>query len=395
MVERELYKTKLCMLYERGRCPRQFCNFAHGTAELRRSFNGREEYREGRDLRERLDRMRSPLDNSPGRGDAKARHSSRGDSPRSVGKRIERNHRKRRQLDGHNNDYSGRMSDGTEDKIKDRRHISSDTKVRADEQLRELHSEIKMLESDRRRMEMYLEDKVKQADNFTMKIHELEMQLSKEKEEGKRLTTKIKKFVKAHSRHLRLQDELKRSHAHFQKLGEQLASDAVGPGNEEINTMSDDVAGGYASPLNEGQLNAAPPKKRSRVFMGAHDSSNQVGRSRVDKLSRHSGNHDKFSNSKKPEADGDAATATADKYKVSEAGLPKPPTGIAANAIDEDVEVVETDNNKFQVVGAETEVALRTTPRLPFPPPPPPPIPHNYKGDDDDENEETVEVDIV
>ncbi|KAL8031372.1 hypothetical protein ABFX02_13G019900 [Erythranthe guttata] len=341
--------------------------------------------------------MRSPLENSPGRGDAKARHSSRGDSPRSVGKRIDRNHRKRRQLDGHHNDYSGRISDGTEDKIKDRRQISSDTKVRVDEQLRELHSEIKMLESDRRRMEMYLEDKVKEADNFTLKIHELEMQLSKEKEEGKRLTTKIKKFVKAHSRHLRLQDELKRSHAHFQKLGEQLASDAVGPGNEEINTMSDDVAGGYASPLNEGQLNAAPPKKRSRVFMGAHDSSNQVGRSRVDKLSRHSGNHDKFSNSKKPEADGDAATA--DKHKVSDAGVTKPSTGIAANAIDEDVEVVETDNNKFQVVGAEMEVALRTTPRLPLPPPPPPPIPHNvysqYRGDDDDENEETVEVDIV
>ncbi|KAL7128831.1 hypothetical protein ABFS83_13G020400 [Erythranthe nasuta] len=361
------------------------------------SFNGREEYREGRDLRERLDRMRSPLDNSPGRGDAKERHSSRGDSPRSVGKRIDRNHRKRRQLDGHSNDYSGRMSDGTEDKIKDRRQALSDTKVRVDEQLREIYSEIKMLESDRRRMEMYLEDKVKEADSFTMKIHELEMQLSKEKEEGKRLTTKIKKFVKAHSRHLRLQDELKRSHAHFQKLGEQLASDAVGPGNEEINTMSDDVAGGYASPLNEGQLNAAPPKKRSRVFMGAHDSSNQVGRSRVDKLSRHCGNHDKFSNSKKPEADGDAATA--DKYKVSEAGVTKPSTGIAANAIDEDVEVVETDNNKFQVVGAETEVGLRTTPRLPLPPPPPPPIPHNvysqYKGDDDDENEETVEVDIV
>ncbi|KAL7086773.1 hypothetical protein ACP275_13G022300 [Erythranthe tilingii] len=289
------------------------------------------------------------------------------------------------------------MSDGTEDKIKDRRQISSDTKIRVDEQLREMHSEIKMLESDRRRMEMYLEDKVKEADNFTLKIHELEMQLSKEKEEGKRLTTKIKKFVKAHSRHLRLQDELKRSHAHFQKLGEQLASDVVGPGNEEINTMSDDVAGGYASPLNEGQLNAAPPKKRSRVFMGAHDSSNQVGRSRVDKLSQRSGNHDKFSNSKKPEADGDAATA--DKHKVSEAGVTKPSTGIAANAIDEDVEVVETDNNKFQVVGAEMEVALRTTPRLPLPPPPPPPIPHNvysqYKGDDDDENEETVEVDIV
>lgn len=33
---------------------------------------------------------------------------------------------------------------------------------------------------------MYMEDKVKEADNLTLKIDELEMQLSKEKEEGKR-----------------------------------------------------------------------------------------------------------------------------------------------------------------------------------------------------------------
>lgn len=34
--------------------------------------------------------------------------------------------------------------------------------------------------------QMYLDDKVKEADSLTLKIHELEMQLSKEKEEGKR-----------------------------------------------------------------------------------------------------------------------------------------------------------------------------------------------------------------
>lgn len=33
---------------------------------------------------------------------------------------------------------------------------------------------------------MYMEDKVKEADDLTLKIDELEMQLSKEKEEGKR-----------------------------------------------------------------------------------------------------------------------------------------------------------------------------------------------------------------
>lgn len=34
--------------------------------------------------------------------------------------------------------------------------------------------------------QMYLEDKVKEAESLTLKAHELEMQLSKEKEEGKR-----------------------------------------------------------------------------------------------------------------------------------------------------------------------------------------------------------------
>ncbi|KAK6134893.1 hypothetical protein DH2020_031377 [Rehmannia glutinosa] len=342
MVERKLYKTKLCVLYQRGRCSRQYCNFAHGSAELRGSFNGRQEYREGRDLRERLDRMRSPLNNSPGRGDPKARHSSRGKIPTSL---------QRKHLDGHS-DYSGRMSDGTEDQTNDKRQTSSDTKLRINEQLREIHSEIKILESDKRQLEMYLEDKVKEADTLTLKIHELEMQLSKEKEEGKR------------------------SHAQLQKLGEQLDLDAAAPGIEDdsrINTMSDDVTGG-SSPMNGGQMNYSPQRKRSRVFLEIHDASNQVnpvgemteiGKIRVGKLSRQSGNHDQLTNSKKPEADVDAYNgrgplayedksriginqsadiASADKYKVSERGLTLPSTCIAAHAIDEDVDIVEVDD---------------------------------------------------
>ena len=31
----DLFKTKLCMLYSRGSCPRTACNFAHGSEELR------------------------------------------------------------------------------------------------------------------------------------------------------------------------------------------------------------------------------------------------------------------------------------------------------------------------------------------------------------------------
>ncbi|KAK6134852.1 hypothetical protein DH2020_031393 [Rehmannia glutinosa] len=476
MVERKLYKTKLCVLYQRGRCSRQYCNFAHGSAELRGSFNGsnrsvvflqfvenvvfsssdfcmndtakghpnalshfilqcayswrmwyflmispqkingkgslgflgwelyttdanilhvegyrRQEYREGRDLRERLDRMRSPLNNSPGRGDPKARHSSRGDSPRSLGKRIDRNHRKRKHLDGHS-DYSGRMSEGTEDQTNDKRQTSSDTKLRINEQLqlREIQSEIKILESDKLQLEMYLEDKVKEADTLTLKIHELEMQLSKEEEERKRFTTNIKKFIKAHNRHLQLQDELKRSHAQLQKLGEQLDLDAAAPGIEDdsrINTMSDDVTGG-SSPMNGVQMNYSP---RGKGMLG------QLGKLEW-KAFRQSGNHDQLINADVDAYNGrgplayedksriginqSADIASADKYKVSERGLTLPSTCIAAHAIDEDVDIVEVDD-KLQGTGAASTGAET-----------------DYKGDDenvdvDGVDEETVEVDIV
>ncbi|KAL6535878.1 hypothetical protein OROHE_012722 [Orobanche hederae] len=431
MMERKLHKTKLCMLYQRGRCSRQYCNFAHGSAELRRSSNGRQDYRGGRDLRERLDRTRSPLHTSPVRGHSKARHSSRGD--------IDRNHRKRKQLDGHT-DYSGRTPDGNEDhQTKDRRQTSSDTNMRISEQLREMHSEIKILESHKQQLEMDLEDKVKEADTLTLKIHELEMQLSKENEEATRYTAKINKFVKAHNRHLRLQDELKRSHAQLQKLGEQLDLDAAGPGvkdDSRIDTISADIIG-VSSPLNGGQTYCSPQRKRSRVLLEYPDASDQVnqiegtqgrteiGRNRVKKLSQHSGNHDQLSNSRKPEADVDGhnepgASAYEDKsigglnqpadvasmYKVSELGLPLPSTGIAAHAMDEDVDL----NDKSRVAGAastqaETDLTLKI-PHVPFLPPPPPlpPIHPNiylqYKGDDenvdiDGVDEEMVEVDVI
>ncbi|XP_075498194.1 zinc finger CCCH domain-containing protein 13 isoform X1 [Primulina tabacum] len=314
MVERKLYKTRLCLLYQRGRCSRQYCNFAHGSAELRRSFNGRQEYG-GRDLRESLGRNRSPLHKYSPRKDDRAKLSSHGNSPRSPMKRIDRNHRKRQRLDG-THDYSGsmRMSDGNEDRNRERTWTPSDSKNLLDEQLRHMLTEIKILDNDKQKLEIFLEEKVQEADALTLKIHDLEMQLSKEKEEAKRVNSKIKKFVKAHNRHLRLQEELKRSHAQVLKLGDQLDFNAARQGSNEedskINAVSEDEIGvNNASPLNECQINSSPSQKMSRGYLEAHDASNQVKGdrteirgTRLEKPSRHTEHRERLVWSKESDA---------------------------------------------------------------------------------------------
>ncbi|XP_024180874.1 zinc finger CCCH domain-containing protein 13 isoform X2 [Rosa chinensis] len=431
--QRKLFKTKLCALYERGRCSRQSCSFAHGEVELRRfqgpfhdghansplsnasviSYKPESRFETGKDatllfiimlpmffhngrrdsgvsdLRDTIDRSYSPRRGySPAR-DARGRHTLRDYSP-SRSLENESKSRKRQHLDDHS-DYSGslRIPNEPEDEAKEASSVIQ------------------------KKLQIYLGERSKEVDSLTSKIQELEAQLYKEKEECKRISHKVKKFVKAHSHHSRIQDQLKRSQVRLNKLGDQLGLDTYGiDANEEdssINIVSDGETH-FPVPINKERLNdVSPSKKRLDVNRDSAKEPKQAFPTREyltttrrpQKLSRWNINpaqsnfvheNDAMNNgigSPKLLAKDDkhdrskaasSSVVSADVIKSSESGPVVPSTSMAAHAVDteNDIELDVKVENVENVENASRRIEGEPTYEsgiFPFPLPPPPPFP--------------------
>ncbi|KAM2060285.1 hypothetical protein ACFX1T_045496 [Malus domestica] len=424
MADRKLFKTKLCVLYQRGRCARQSCSFAHGEVELRRfsggSFHGGRDSG-GDDLRDRLDRRHSPQRSYSPERNIRGRHILREYSP---SRSLERERKRRKKHLDDQSDFSGslRISNEAEDEAKEANIKLSSTGV-LEVQLKQLQSEIDMLDNRKSQLGVHLEEKSQEVDSLTSKIKELEAQLYKEKEECKRISYKVNKFVKAHSRHSKIQDQLKRSQVRLNKLGDQLALDIYGTdANEEdssINIVSDGETTGFpVTPHNEQLNDASPSKKRLDAIRDTAKESKQSAHptrghlttsSRPKKLSRWS-IHPTQSNFDKEEPvnngiggpkvlakegkhdrrkTASSGILSADKLKSSESGPVVPSTSMAAHAVDTEVEFELEDKSETVENGSARieEGAAYERGRFSFHLPPPPPILRNnhsqYEGDDE------------
>ncbi|EXC23137.1 hypothetical protein L484_018268 [Morus notabilis] len=331
----------------------------------------------------------------------------------------DRKHKKKQRLDGQS-DISGslRISDAAEHQAKGGK-FTTDSRVVLVKQLKQVELDIERLDYQKSQLGVKLEEKIQEVDSLTSKIQELEAQLYREREENKRMLSKINKFVKAHNRYTQIQDELKRSEVRLHKLGYELASDInkIGANEEDssINIVSDGEATGFpVSAHNEQHNGAFQSNVRQDVSQSLKESKQaDLTKARVDapvrlkKVSRwnipaqlncekeieavasRNGQSSALGNEGKHESRKIVNVLSTDKLKSLDSRHVLPSTSMAAHAVDE-VEIELEDN--IGVVGTASTGVENETNGLPLPPPLP--ILKNsysqYEGDD-----ENIDVDVV
>ncbi|KAH7653007.1 CCCH zinc finger domain-containing protein [Dioscorea alata] len=392
MLGRRSYKTKPCILFQRGRCHRQNCTFAHGEAELRRApgppFNGRRDYKGG-DLRDKLDRRHSPQGRySPGR-DRRGHHLLHSKKPllHDRGLSLSRSpaRRRMRQHSDGQSDHSEsfKRSIGDDEQMKEDANSSYDKNDVLEDELRQIEDAIEKLDEDKTHLERLLEDKGDEADKLLRRIEDLERQLNKEEENCKRITSKIKKFTKVYGRYLKIQEDLKRAEVRFQRFGDQVGLDVSKPSVTEdssLNIGSDGEANreNNINPKNvELPNHASTSKKRTRLHPPYSDEaklgssrkrerfSTGVSRSEKHAITEGTGLHSEHNSKETDLVKGKVTTKviynsvtddskqnrgknspsiySLDKWKGSDVMHTMPPTSMAAHAVDELTEAIEIE----------------------------------------------------
>lgn len=130
---------------------------------------------------------------------------------------------------------------------------------------------MKALREDKSKLQATLDKKIDETGILSTRVDDLEVQLNKEKQNCERMTSKIKKLIKAHGRYMKAQEDLKRSKGRFERLADMLASDSLKSGTKEqdssVNAGNDDPQSAYEmSADDQGQKHGSKARKRSTAL---------------------------------------------------------------------------------------------------------------------------------